>query len=233
MALLSQGTTSRHKHIFFFFFKGDCGRTPLNRTRKLQALCSVFFSAVFTASQQSEEESSVRWTSSRSFANISAEKPSTGPSNDIFSQQKRTWQKSAASHHLCVLFLLTHRAHIPQKKTKNKQHAALHPSVPQHASPQNVSCREVAIPEESVDKDRTTLTVHIQNFEKHIAAMNTYTSHQMHIKSIQLSVTYYIQAPRKRCDDKVNSRFLPFAQVWSQIPSNTQQLVVHKIRIQN
>lgn len=55
----------------------------------------------------------------------------------------------------------------------------------------------------------------------------------MNIKSIQLSVTYYIQAPRKRCDDKVNSRFLPFAQVWSQIPSNTQQLVVHKIRIQN
>lgn len=39
----------------------------------------------------------------------------------------------------------------------------------------------------------------------------------MNIKSIQFSVTYYIQVPRKRCDDKVNSRFLPFAQVWSQI----------------
>lgn len=55
----------------------------------------------------------------------------------------------------------------------------------------------------------------------------------MNINSIQLSITYYIQALRKRCNDKVNSRFLPFAQVWSQIPSKTQQLVVHKIRIQN
>lgn len=55
----------------------------------------------------------------------------------------------------------------------------------------------------------------------------------ININSIQLPITYYIQAPRKRCDGKVNSRFLPFAQVWSQIPSNTQQLVVHKIRIQN
>lgn len=53
--------------------------------------------------------------------------------------------------------------------------------------------------------------------------MNTYTTHQMYINinSIQLSITYYIQAPRKRCNDEVNSRFLPFTQVWSQIPSNT------------
>lgn len=43
----------------------------------------------------------------------------------------------------------------------------------------------------------------------------------MNINSIQLPITFYIQAPRKRCDDKVNSRFLPFTQVWSQVPSNT------------
>lgn len=38
------------------------------------------------------------------------------------------------------------------------------------------------------------------------------------IKSIQLSDTFYIQAPRRRCDDKVNSRFLPFA---SRLVSNS------------
>lgn len=72
--------------------------------------------------------------------------------------------------------------------------------------------------------------------------MNTYTTHQMHMNIKVDPVTHYTftfrlqeqnKTKQKRCDDKVNSRFLPFAQVWSQIPSNTQQLVVHKIRIQN
>lgn len=58
----------------------------------------------------------------------------------------------------------------------------------------------MAILEKSIDKDRTTLTVHIQNFREHIAAMNIYTTHQMHvnINSIQLPITCYIQAPRNK-----------------------------------
>lgn len=82
------------------------------------------------------------WTLSRSFTNISAERPSplsprriaTGPSNDTLSHHEKTLQKPTVSQRSCTFFLVTHQAHVPQ----NKQHAALHRSVHTHF-PQNAT----------------------------------------------------------------------------------------------
>lgn len=133
MALLSQRSTSRHKHIFK---RGLWPNSP-KQNRKLQALCSVFARAVFTASSQSEEESSVRWTLSYSFTHLSRKtfpslshhKIPTVPSNVILSQQKKTVQKSAISQRYCVLFLLTHQVRPTKQTTRSVASIGPHTSL--------------------------------------------------------------------------------------------------------
>lgn len=121
MALLSQRTTSRHKHSLFSKARGGGAK------QRETASCV-----------QSEEESSLRWTTSRSFTNISAEKTSSSTFRSHFlTPEKKTYRKSAVSQHPLLLFLFTHQAHIP----RNKQHSAPHPSVHTlaQARPQDVA----------------------------------------------------------------------------------------------
>lgn len=76
----------------------------------------------------------------------------------FFSQIRRRLYSSLLSPDVHVfLFLLTYQAHVP----RNKQHAALHQSVHKDLS----KCCNVLYWRESIDKDRTTLTVHIHNSE--------------------------------------------------------------------
>lgn len=120
-----KGFKNRQNKIWHYCLKEQPADT--NTTRNLE-LCS----------SPSEESSSVRWTTSRSFTNISAEKPlrdsrSTFKSH-FFSHQKKTLQKicrlPASSSSLPLHTSSTH----PTKQTTRCT-----ASVCAHAAPQNVA----------------------------------------------------------------------------------------------
>lgn len=138
MALLSQGTTSRHKHIF----KGDCCQPPLNRTRNSEHFVqSSLKQSLLPVSKSERSSSSVRWTSSfkwtlsHSFSSISAEKKTlrTFPLYHITEIQQylqltssshrkmKTSQKCAVFQHRHLLFPLD-MSNTHPTNTNNAQH---------------------------------------------------------------------------------------------------------------
>lgn len=160
-----------------------------------------------------------------SFTNTSAGKPSlchiAVPSNAISPHQKKTLQKSAVSNRYCVLFLLAHQAHVPLNKQNTHHCIARSTHIPQNVTTW-LYWRKA-----SIKTEPHWLCIYI--------ILKTHCSNETQIRPTNAQkldpVIRYIlhsSSKKKRCNDKVNSRFLPFAQVWSQIPSNTRQLVVHK-----
>lgn len=137
MALLSQGTTSRHKHIF----KGDCCQPPLNTTRNSEHFVqSSLKQSLLPVSKSERSSSSVRWTSSfkvdikpfilkhlsrkKTKQNNLEDIPSshhrnpTVPSIDFFFHIGRRHYRNVQSPSIATIsFLFTRQTHILQKQT--------------------------------------------------------------------------------------------------------------------
>lgn len=237
MALFFSSTTSRHKH---FFKGGGLWPNSPDREKNSKHLVSVFFSHRSTAGKQP----GVR----RMLCARSADRSQTSQRTDLLSatsrnihnllcNREKTSQKpliSPRSRDLFFFFLLFFSLfkRIKHATHKTNPHAASRRPV-QNSLPSEFN---TATLEKSSDKDRATLTVHIRTFENTLQQLThiqptecTYEQKKKKKKKkivpvIRYIITFRLQTPqkkKKRCKDKVNSRFLPFAQVWSQISSTT------------
>lgn len=165
MALLSQGTTSRHKH--FFFLKGDCGQTPLNRKKKLQALWSVFspssFHCQLTIWSQMDVKLYVdtepiihKHLSRKTLPSVTSQN-----SHRTFKRHSLTPREDVTETHCLSAFLYFLPRNASSTRPTKQTTRSIAPICP-HTLPSEC---DTATLERSVDKDRTTLTVHIHTFE--------------------------------------------------------------------
>ncbi len=87
----------------------------------------------------------------------------------------------------CVLFLLTHQADVPQ----NKQTSSIAPICPS-------ASLSMATLEESIDIDRTTLTVHIHNFENTLQHEHIYDPPNAHEHKVDPVLHYILHSGSKK-----------------------------------
>lgn len=131
----------------------------------------------------------------------------------------------AASQHLV---LVTRQAHVPQ----NKQQHCIDPSTHTRPSEERLM---LAILEKSIDKDRTTLTVHIHNFENTLQQWtHIYDPPNAHEHKLDPVIHYILHSGSKKKRWQSKQQISPFcSSLVSNFPQIHKQLVVHKIRIQN
>lgn len=169
MALLSQGTTSRHKHIFL---KGIVAKLPETERETPNTLFSLFpkhllpqltiWGGVISQMDiklyvDTEPFNPKHLSRNTSLCHL-AEYP-----QDLqmtFSHTRRRRYRRLPSSTVIVLSSSERIKH-----TSHKTNTTQHCTDPSTHIPHRVSCCNVAILEKSTDKDRATLTVHIHHFE--------------------------------------------------------------------